>query len=187
MCWVERDGAQHGAPYRQGDLDSLCGLYATVNALRVALAPTRALKRREAQELFVAGLAYLNRGATLHEFSAAGMSPATLHRLAKHLSVRASQVTGTKVSVARPPRRPWKRAVLLRTIDDALGHGAPVIVGLEQSYDHYTVITGATAARYRLFDSGRLQWIARDSLGVPGSQHRHQLSVGSVLVVVPGR
>lgn len=74
--------------------------------------------------------------------------------------------------------------MLLRTIDSALGRGAPVIIGLEQSYDHYTVIIGATAARYRLFDSNVLQWIARDSLGVPGSQHRHQLSVGSVLVVV---
>lgn len=75
MGRVKRDGAQHGAPYRQSDLDSLCGLYATVNALRVALAPTRALKRREAQELFVAGLAYLNRASTLHKFSAAGSLP----------------------------------------------------------------------------------------------------------------
>lgn len=186
MGRVELEGAQHSAPYRQGDLDSLCGLYAVVNALRVAVAPARVMERREAHGLFVAGLAYLNRRSMLHEVGAAGMSPATLHRLAVHLSAEASQVMGAKVSVERPPRRPWRRTVLLRTIDSALTQGAPVIIGLEQTFDHYTVIVGRTADRYRLFDSGALQWIARDSLGVPGSQHRHHLSAGGVLAVVLG-
>ncbi|QXI66104.1 hypothetical protein CP157_03896 (plasmid) [Paracoccus marcusii] len=144
------------------------------------------MTRREAQGLFITGLTYLNRQSELHRYGGNGMSPATLHRLAVHLAARANQVSGGNVSIKRPAPRPWKRAALLNTIDNALHCGAPVIIAFEKAYDHYSVIVGATSDRYRLFDSSMLQWIARDSLGISKSKRRHQVSAGGVLVVVPG-
>lgn len=186
MCPVHLEGAQCSAPYQQGDLDGLCGLYAIVNALHVIRTPGRGMAKREAQGLFVAGLTYLNRRTNLHRYGGDGMPPAMLHRLAVHLAARANQVTGGNVSIKRPVPRPWKRAALLSTIDNALHRGAPVIIAFEKAHDHYSVIVGSTANRYRLFDSSMLQWIARDSLGISKSKRRHQVSAGGLLIVVPG-
>jgi hypothetical protein len=40
-------------PFRQGDLDGMCGIYAVVNAVRAAAAPYRHLPRSACLELFV--------------------------------------------------------------------------------------------------------------------------------------
>lgn len=187
MRSVHLEGARHCAPYQQGDLDGLCGLYAIVNALHVIRAPGRGMTRREAQGLFVTSLTYLNRQSELHRYGGDGMSPAMLHRLAVYLASRFNQMSGGNVSIKRPAPRPWKRAALLSTIDNALHCGAPVVISFEKAYDHYSVIVGATADCYRLFDSSMLQWIARDSLGTSTSKRRHQVSAGGLLVVDPGR
>src|ERR671932_2235549 len=51
------DGALQ--PYRQGDLDGLCGPYCVVNAVRLAAHPQRRLREAECTELFAALMAEL--------------------------------------------------------------------------------------------------------------------------------
>jgi hypothetical protein len=68
-------------PFRQGDLDALCGAYAVVNAVRLAALPRRRLGRAACLELFAALVDELAEAGRLRAFVTGGMNTGTLARL----------------------------------------------------------------------------------------------------------
>ena len=62
-------------PLQQGSLDSMCGLYAVINAVQLALYPHRRLTRPELLQLFGAGLDALRRSRSLSTVLVTGMPP----------------------------------------------------------------------------------------------------------------
>lgn len=176
-------GAQLCAPFRQGDLDGLCGLYAAINALQVVLAPHARMTGAQGRRLLAAGLVFLGRETQLQATCVFGMTAETLLRLIRHLAALAAKGRpyAIEVTLGEPAR--WSRQDILRTIDTALERAAAVILLLGHTYEHYSVVVGASDTRYLLFDSYKWHWITRDSLGTHRSSRRHRLAPSDIIIV----
>lgn len=177
---------RHG-PFQQGNLDGLCGLYSAVNAICFVLAPHRPMNRAHAGVLFRKGISHLQDRGRLAEAVKHGMRPRWLRQLTQALAWCAQKLTGIKVAVEQPLQLAASpsRQALLDILDSALDRGAVVIVGLENTFSHYTVVCGRNEQRYYLFDSDRLSWIQRESLGVLSTRttRRHQVHRKAILIV----
>lgn len=150
-------------PLRQGELDFLCGLYAPINALRLALADCAPLSSKAYKALFAEGVRYLDRKDGLHQSLTWGMDLRRRYALACHLAERASD-ENISVSIERANYQNW------RSIDDAfvwieqsLAANQPVLVYFAEMPDHYTVIAGSTSTRLQLFDSAGTGFVYKAS------------------------
>ena len=158
---VVLEGAALCSPLRQGQLDNLCGLYASMNALSVVCAPLTPFTARQQNELFREGLAWLERRASLAEVLSYGMVYDLHIGLTKALCKETQARCGVEVAVGMPdgPATSLTPKHIHRFIDQALAEKAAVVVCLEHTLDHYSVIVGAGAGRYQLHDSTGLQWL----------------------------
>jgi hypothetical protein len=93
-----------GEPGRRGtgDLDSLCGLYAVVNAIRPVLYPTN-LRRSQRSALFVTGVSELQRMRQLHSSLIEGMDERSWRRMADDVVKSSLHIVGR---VCRPYSTP---------------------------------------------------------------------------------
>lgn len=186
---VRRCGlAKRSRPFQQGHLDSLCGLYAAVNAIWFVLEPGgKPMHRNQARVLFRRGITHLRDRGRLAKAIKDGMPPKWLWQLTKDLARCARRLTDIEVTVSRPTQvpKPFTRQALLQLLDEALESRAVVIVGLDGVHSHYTVIWGRISDTYMLFDSDRLRWIRRGSLGVQSGRamRRHQVHQKAILIV----
>lgn len=190
---VRRPGPAKLRPFQQGHLDSLCGLYAAVNAIWFVAQPRgQPMHRNQARVLFRRGITHLRDRGRLAEAIKHGMSPKWVWQLTQDLAKCARQLTGVEVTACRPTvPKPFTRQALLQILDTALESGTSragrtvVIVGLENTYSHYTIIWGQIGSNYMLFDSDRLKWIHRESLGAQSgrTKRRHQVHQKAILIV----
>jgi hypothetical protein len=191
---VRQPGPARLRPFQQGHLDSLCGLYAAVNAIWFVAKPRgQPMRRNQARVLFRRGITHLRDRGRLAKAIKDGMPPKWLWQLTKDLAHCARRLTGVEVTVSRPTpvSKPFTRQALLQILDTALDSEATragrtvVIAGLENTYSHYTVMWGRIGSNYMLFDSDRLKWIHRESLGAPSgrTKRRHQVQRKAVLIV----
>lgn len=176
-------GAQRAAPYRQGDLDGLCGLYAVINAFAAVMAPTAPLSRPEARLLFGAGIVWLEGRKKLRAVAIGGMEDDLVFELAHHMAESLQKWLGRTVDVSLPKPGAWRRKALLAFIDAALDDSHVVIAGLGHTHEHVSVIVGGTPSRYMLNDSDGLRWIARRSIGTKHSKRRHRLGPRDIIIV----
>lgn len=153
--------ATHLRPHHQGDTSSLCGLYAIINGVQIAMHPHVKLSRRQLKALFVAGVDALDRAEQLRNVLAAGMSERTWLLVCRAVVRRANGLTHLQV---RPsyflrtlPRVNSRKA--LRAIKTELRGGRPVVLLLWGAHDHCTVAVGYTPSRLTLFDSHGLRWV----------------------------
>ena len=158
-------------PLRQGELDFLCGLYAPINALRLALADRAPLSSKAYKALFAEGVRYLDRKDGLHQSLTWGMDLRRRYALACHLAERSSD-ENISVSIERADYQNW------RSIDDAfvwieqsLAANQPVLVYFAEMPDHYTVIAGSTSTRLQLFDSAGTGFVFKASCGLRSGTH----------------
>lgn len=84
-------------PFRQGDLDGLCGLYSAVNAICLVPAPQRPLSRNQARVLFRSGITHLNNRGLLR--------PA-------HAGPRAACVSSISTAACLAKRLGWRPQLL---------------------------------------------------------------------------
>lgn len=173
-------GAQRAAPYRQGDLDGLCGLYAIINAFAAVMAPTAPLSRSEARLQFGSGIVWLEGRKQLRAVAIGGMEDELVFELAQHMAESLQKWLGRAVDVSPGT---WRRKALLAIIDAALEEGHAVIAGLGHTHEHVSVIVRGTPSRYILNDSDELRWIARQSIGTKHSQRRHRLGPRDIIIV----
>lgn len=148
--------ARQLTPYQQGQFDSLCGLYAILNAIQLAAYPIQPIAEGKARALFETGSVFLRREhGHLHPL-ARGMSNHVLFRLAQHLATEAStrkiafslsRYPGPDDTEYSQPFRDW--------IEYHLNLGRPVICCLYQPA-HCTVISSVSSAQLDLFDSQKL-------------------------------
>src|SRR5215217_8060475 len=140
-------------PFEQGDLDGLCGVYAVVNAARLAAHPHRRLPAAECRELFAALLAELAEEGRLRGFVAHGLGTRVLARLLR----RAGRWLRKRHGLALEVRRPFAKhdehgpEACLQTLAGHLARpGTAAIVG---SDEHWTVVRAVTPRRLLLADS----------------------------------
>ena len=174
-------------PLRQGDSDSLCGLYSIINGIRLALHPKVKLTRTQVRSLFVHGLEALSRSKRLPAVLASGISETAWMRLCDNVIDHASHLTGHSV----------RRSYVLRGIQglDSRGalsllrrelrNGRPLVLLLWGAYDHCSVAVGYSASRLVLFDSHNLRWIELRSVGLhhARSTKRHKIAKRSAIAL----
>ena len=171
-------------PFEQGDLDNLCGLYAAVNAICLVSAPIRPARRAEARHLMQTGVDYLERRNGMLDAFLNGMAIQRQRAVTQHV-VKAASKTLQMTFFAKPLLSVKSAA----TTEDALNLIAEriraVIVCLENTYWHYTIIAGLSDSRVYLFDSDGMRWVERRSFSLCQSRStsRHCVSRASIIEV----
>lgn len=72
-----------------------------------------------------------------------------------------------------------------RAIRHALHGGAPTLVTLNRSYDHWTVFCGYNKQRYYLFDSWGYRWVSTTSIVLSDSEEDATHGLGQALSLRP--
>lgn len=167
-------GLSQLAPYGQGDLDHLCGIYSIINAIRVLLQPITPVSAAKSYKLFDASIEFLRHCDCLDPALVNGIDIKRWKQLAALLAEHASTAEWL-IAVDTTKRRMPARAIM-RCIDDSLANGSPVLLHLGRRHQHYTVVAGATPHNILLFDSWRLARAKRE-----GFVHRHDVTASSMI------
>ncbi len=179
--------ARHLEPFQQGELDYLCGLYSVINAIRLLVAGSGSpLGQSQAERLYAAGIRHLSANSRLRACATSGMGGPEWRNLTDHLCRRVEPMVGIKVRSKRPfaRRRPAPEAIY-SAIESSLASERPVLLLLGGTYDHYTVVSGMSAARLLLFDSFGFHWVTRSHCSIGADPHakRHQIAPASLTIL----
>ncbi|NIZ61693.1 hypothetical protein DL239_11990 [Sedimentitalea sp. CY04] len=169
-------------PFNQGELDGLCGLYAIINAIRLAYAPSQKLETSEAGHMFAEGVGFLSHRGWLGSSVKNGMSKKRQSELAEMLAVCANRDLGRPVS-----RRPLSVPLGKQTgvIWNEIVKGRPVCALFGGALDHYTVISSVSETGFQFFDSAGLSWVRSSSCEFSGGRKkaRHRISRRSLFSI----
>src|SRR3954453_5531759 len=138
-------------PYRQGDLDGLCGPYCVVNAVRLAAHPQRRLRDAECTELFAALVAELADIGRLRVAVTDGTGK--VGRLARRAGCWLRDEHGLELEVMGPLTKRGGPAPA-RSLRPVTGPpGRPGTAAIVATDDHWTVARAVSGQRLVLFDS----------------------------------
>ena len=151
-------------PYQQGRLDSLCGLYALINAARLIYADAAPLTGQSCKRLFADGIDFLTAKKGSKDAAYWGMSVGRQRKLAKALLAGTALEGRPKLHLgpALPPMT--KVDDLDFAIGGALARRAVLLVCLHGRVSHHSVIVGHSPDRVLLFDSDGMQFIRKGSI-----------------------
>lgn len=174
--------------FEQGDLDCLCGVYAAINALGLVAAPRVIMSDKMALSLMQIAVDYLHQKNHLCCAFKEGMGFGLQFRLIRRLTKAMAEMTGLRFHIERPlsGQKICDRQHLIQTIELGIMAGSAVMLCLENTYDHYTVVSGYSPSRFYLHDSDGLSWIARGSVGLakPVYKHRHCINPKAVVHIM---
>jgi hypothetical protein len=150
-------------PFQQGGLDSLCGLYAVINATRLAARPIRRLTANECSELFACLSSSLDADRRLLHILTVGSYYPTVSRLLR----TASQWLESEHKLQLGYRRPFHQKPSVRTptafqrmADHLAAPQTSAIIGLSEPYAHWSVARAVSPnGSVLLFDSSRRRYI----------------------------
>ena len=150
-------------PFRQGALDSLCGVYAVINATRLATWPGKRLTEHHCTELFQLLVAELTAERRLHQVMTEGSAYPVVSRLLRATAEWLRKQHKLQLSFQRPfhskPDIRGRRAlgVLAAHLDNP--QTSAIVYLAEPWYDHWSVARGVSPSDLLLlFDSGRRQY-----------------------------
>jgi hypothetical protein len=179
-----RRGGRRRRPFRQGDLDGLCGVYSVVNAVR-HLCPE--VDTETAWHVFDLLMQRLLRSASNPAGTVtSGIGRLMVARLINEAILYVRDDFDIRLKVRRLPkplRVDGSRDQLWVALQDAIGPSCVAILGLTGKHSHWTVATHVSAANLRLFDSTQLRALPRARCTVGRTLKRHQLSPRHVLLV----
>ncbi|MBB4050181.1 hypothetical protein [Sphingomonas zeae] len=172
-------------PWRQGQLDGLCGLYAAINALAYVLAPVVTVDRRGAARMFKHGLAHIAEHVPLTTAVRDGIDPDPWVALVTHLAEHVAAKLDVPISVALPfagnakaGRDEWLD-LARRTIDA----GDALLLLLAGEHRHYTMAARLTPRLLGLHDSSGLQHLQLSATGMGSSKRRHRIQAEWTIVL----
>ncbi len=173
---------RHTRAYQQGDLDSLCGLYALINALWYLFQ----LNEDHCRALFAAMIKALHRRCRRpHHPILWGMSFSTLKGL-----IEAAQtckvLDGAQTFQARPLRLSRDQRNLPQLwsgLSQELTPTCVAVIGISGAADHWCVVYRVTAKTLWLLDSSGQTRIYRSRCTVRSSRTRYCLEAGEILLI----
>jgi hypothetical protein len=150
-------------PYRQGTLDSYCGLYAIINAM-LRLKPQAFIDDDDgACDLFYAMMKAAVRICTPEELCGEGMDSIELEYVAK-AGIRHMRRKGHAFKLMRPEKMRFGSATgdLGEWLRSAQGIPslAVILYVEERQYSHWSVLKGMSASRVALFDSDSMSSVS---------------------------
>ena len=171
-------------PYRQGDLDGLCGVYSAVNAVRF-LCPE--VDGTTASWLFEALMQALPK---VEADPATTVTSGVGRRQLAHLLKRAIGHVGDEMDIRLTATRLPDRLRQTRSLDELwvwLGRRVSpkcvAVLGLGGRYSHWTVTVEVTPSQIRLFDSGTMGVLRRRSCTVGKAVKRTAISPVHVFLI----
>ena len=168
-------------PYRQGNLDALCSLYALINAIR--LAHDGQLTVHAEKRLFRLGLEFLHTRRILRVVATNGLAAPQFVAMAHHLASHA-KATPIRIITYKGGRSASLRHAL-QWVTAQLKKGRPVLVELKGAYNHYSVVVGINERSLDLFDSIGYRWIEISSCSIGNARvrRRHHINHAAMFVV----
>lgn len=159
-------------PWRQGELDLLCGVYAVLNSIKIA-APFISPAKSHFDEVFYAVARALEECPSSHTILSYGLNRRSLGVALSAAGDWLDSNFGWQLKTSWPYYR-WPNARPTRVFSRIQDHlGVPntaAIICLAGEIDHWTVVTDVTARRVRLFDSIGMKFIRRSSIGLHGDE-----------------
>lgn len=157
-------------PYQQGGLDSLCGLYALINAARLLYADAHPLSGQRCKRLFAEGMDLLTAKKGSRDAPHWGMTVGQQRKLAKAL-FKSEVLDGLPpLHLGSRLSRTAKVEELEVAIQTMLRGDAALLVCFHGRISHHSVIVGQTPTRVLLFDSDGMQFIRKHSLSFSAEQ-----------------
>jgi hypothetical protein len=158
-------------PFEQGWLDSLCGVYAIVNAERHINNATT----DQSQALFNDIIRYLEKKKMLSAMLINGM-------LLKDIRPILANVVGERIPYRRMPFAGWPNPELTQFWRETMafmngGTKRAVLFCLSGYHEHWTVIQEITSRRMKLFDSNEMRFLNRGNCTTTTTtaRRRHQI------------
>lgn len=146
-------------PFRQGRLDSMCGIYAVINATRIASLPILRLTADDCQDLFSQLVEELELAGRLLEVVTEGSTSGIIAKMLRSAATWLAGNFGTELVYRRPFKngaRPSKVHAFRRLATHLVEPRAVAIVALKGNPGHWTVARAVThTGSLVLFDSGR--------------------------------
>ncbi|MDK9705373.1 MAG: hypothetical protein OEL20_19790 [Sulfuritalea sp.] len=156
-------------PMVQGELDSLCGLYSVVNAIRWALGANP--PRLTAEDVFAIVVSQVERVADAGAALTEGIEPPHLYRALTHTLDVLRDHHGIDLIADLPFVRQRKatiedvRAALTADLRES---GTAYLVVFWGRLDHWSVVRGVTSASFMLFDSAGFSRVPLDHCRLRG-------------------
>ncbi len=171
-------------PYRQGDLDSLCGVYSVVNAVRALCTE---VDTETAEHLFDLLMQKLLRTTGNHTTAVTwGIGRLMLRSLLDEATTYMLDDFDIQLKARRLPktlRHRGSRDQLWQALAEVVSPSCVAILGLAGKHSHWTVASTVTPLSIRLFDSGRLKSLPRARCTIRATSKRHQIAPRHVLLV----
>ena len=169
--------------YHGDNCTGLSGLYAILNAIRLAIAYKHSLTDPELYRIMRAGLRFLEGRVTPTQLIGSGLRVNLWRTMAEAMTEVTLREAGAWVRIERVfVSGPGTRAAF-DAIEDAIERLRPVMMLCRGG--RYTVVSGFTTSSLLLFDSAGSCWIKKHVCGVPGDfdSARHVLYPASFLAV----
>ncbi|OAI07031.1 hypothetical protein A1353_08390 [Methylomonas methanica] len=145
-------------PYRQGQLDGLCGVYAMVNAVDVLCGP---ISKRHAKSLFLEILAFLESRGPIAEQCTYGIVVQDMAAILKHVICKQYPIQRSKPFHGRPT---VDKQHYLQTLDDFLQQPQTVVLTCIEGYlNHWTLIERITDKALHCYDSYGIRFLLQRS------------------------
>ena len=171
-------------PFRQGDLDGLCGIYSTVNSVR-ALCPE--IDTDDASFLFDHLIQQLPKaGANAPVAIANGIGTGELGRLIARAVRYVAAEHDIGLAVARLPKALRRTADIKRlwsALADAVSPTCVAVIGLTGKRHHWTVVAHVTPHQIHLYDSGEMSLLRRRHCTLRKSHKRTSISATHMFLI----
>jgi hypothetical protein len=172
---------------KQGSLDSLCGIYSVVNAIRWVLDGNP--PRMSAQELFFFVIGQVEREYGAAKAIVSGIDPDDLWRVIVAVLDHLRAEYEVAITAERPfeaRRRLTVAAIQQTLVTDLEASGAAYIVVFWGRLDHWSVVRRVTKSSFLLFDSWTYTRIPIESCSVwrgeeSADDRLHILEVGGII------
>jgi hypothetical protein len=150
-------------PYRQGELDGLCGIYAIINAIRLVIGRSSHLTPEEWQKLYAVLIRAVDETVGAATAAVGGIEPKPLFELLKVAVRHMADEHDLKIKVRhvlkRGDRPPFEKlaGLLKRRLERS---DTAILISLNGHLDHWTVLRRVNHTTLTLFDSSGFARIA---------------------------
>lgn len=150
-------------PYRQGALDGTCGLYAIINAIRLAVR----LKVDVCDSLYMELARAADRSWGFCNVIEYGLSANEVSCLLGKARQYLERHENLKLSWRKPfHKKPCTMSEFLHRIDAHQSQGGSVLIGITADDEHWTVIRKVTPRSLHFFDSDGMKQVSLSRLGL---------------------
>jgi hypothetical protein len=170
-------------PFRQGALDSLCGVYAIVNAARLLCSE---IDNHISSALFYVLIkALLNRETGAPSAVTDGITTETLSRLLRTACNAIEEMSGIRLrcSLLAPKRKRLSLDQTWMALQETVGKNSVSIIGLSGIREHWTVGYWVTKREITLKDSDGLRFLSRMDCDVKRDAAPYQLQAHEIVIL----